>query len=66
MELPDETSSTTDLGDIEWPRTIRRMHSSEFPHDSKKIGDAVCEREEHMGDRIVRTGHERASPNLDT
>ena len=50
-----------DSDDLEWLREIRRKITSQFGHDQKKIGDYLRERENLMGDRIVRT-QERLVP----
>ncbi len=49
------TPQHPDTDDLEWLRAIRRKLTSEFGHDQQKIGDALRERENQMGDRIVRT-----------
>ena len=52
---PDATALTLDSDDLPWLRAIRRKLTSEFSHDQKKIGDALREREQEMGGRIVRS-----------
>jgi hypothetical protein len=53
MNTPPTPSRDSD--DLEWLREIRRKITSDFGHDQKKIGDYLREREQSMGDRIVRT-----------
>jgi hypothetical protein len=50
----ESNAPTHDVDDLEWLREIRRKITSSFGHDQKKIGDALREREEALGDRIVR------------
>ncbi len=50
----ETTTPPPDTDDLEWLRAIRRKLTSGFGHDQKKIGDALREREQQMGNRIVR------------
>lgn len=47
----------TDDG-LDWLRDIRRIITTSFGHDQKKIGDYLREREKAMGDKSWHSGQE--------